>query len=427
MTYGGRMRRLFLTWLATAAVLVSVAAPAGAAGNAQGVTANQIKLGIAYPNLAEVRQLSGVSVDQGSFTDAFNAVIAQINAQGGVNGRKIVPVYAAVTPIGTAPAAQACTTLTEDNQVFAVVSTYTSLSPICYIQTHHTAMVQGVLQAAAPPGSAPNFTLAPPLSSFDPRLIAAFKHTGAFKGQKVAVFATAADQAEMQDFVLPALKAQGVKVLQTAIDNASPSDVAAVDQQVAIAAAKFQSLGATEVVAVGTGSAVWPQGLQANQGSYAPRLLATNGTAISGYVDTPAADPHYFKGLLSGTPTMSSAAAWEQPAMKKCVATIKQAYPNDVIADPSTATGSTPTTWIASIRACQDIPLFTQLVTAAGTTLNNQTFARGGESLRNISLPGVNGAVSFGPGQQYATGPIYLITYDAATKTALTSSQPAPV
>ena len=420
------MRRLFLTLLAGAAMLVSVAAPAGAAGNAQGVTANEIKLGIVYPNLAAVRQLTGVNVDQGSFTDAFNAVVAKINAEGGINRRKIVPVYAAVTPIGTAPAAQACTTLTEDNQVFAVVSNYMSLSPLCYIQTHKTATLQGVLPSAPPPGSAPNFTLAPPVSSFDPRLIAAFKHAGAFKGQKVAVFATAADQAEMQNFVLPALKAQGVKVLQTAVDNASPTDVAAVDQQVAIAAAKFQSEGVTEVVGVGTGGAVWPQGLQANAGSYTPRLLATNGTATSGLADTAAADPKYFPDLLSGTPTISDAAAWQQPAMKQCVASIEKAYPDDAIGDPVTATGSTPTTWIAPIYACQDVSLLTQIVTAAGMTLNNQTFARGGESLRNLSLPGVNGTISFAPGQQYATGPIYLITYDPASKTAVTSSQPAP-
>ncbi len=421
------MRRLFLTSLVSAVVLVSLAAPAAAAGNAQGVTANQVKLGIVYPNLAEVRQLTGVNVDQGSFPDAFNAVIAQINSQGGVKGRKIVPVYAPVTPIGTAPAAQACTTLTEDNQVFAAVSNYTSLSPICYIQTHKTAMLQGVLPSAAPPGSAPNFTLAPPVSSFDPRLIAAFKHAGAFKGQKVAVFATAADQTEMQNDVLPALKAQGVRVLQTAVDNASPSDLAAVNQQVAIAATKFQSVGATEVVGVGTGGAVWPNGLQANGGSYTPRLLATNGTAISGLADTAAANPKYFPGLLSGTPTMSAAAAWQQPAMQKCVATIKKAYPDDAMADPVTATASTQTTWIAPIHACQDLQLFSQIVTAAGTTLNNQTFAHGGESLRGISLPGVNGTISFAPGQQFATGPIYFITYDSGSKTAVTSSQPAPV
>ena len=422
------MSRLLLLVLAACSAVLMSASPAGAAANGQGVSAGGIKVGVAYPNLAEVKQLTGVSVNQGSFTHAFGAVIAQINAQGGISGRKIVPVYAAVTPIGTAPAAQACTTLTENDRVFAVISTYTKLSPTCYIQTHDTAMVQGVLSSAAPAGSAPNFTLSPPLSAFDPRLIAAFKHAGAFKSQKVAVFATAADQAEMQDDVLPALKAQGVKVLDTAVDDASPTDVAAVDQQIAIAATKFQSLGVTEVVAVGTGSGTWPQGLQANQNGYAPRLLATDGTAISGYIDsTTGNDPQYVKGLLSGTPTMSAASAWQQPAMKKCVATIKKAYPRDHIADPVTASNSADTSWLASIHACQDMALFTKIVKSAGKTLNNRTFARGGESLRNISLPGVNGLVSFGPGQQYASGPVYLITYDSKTKTAVTSTQPAPV
>ena len=58
----------------------------------QGVTADSIKLGITYVDLAAIRNI--VNIDQGDYPKAFNAVINDVNAHGGVNGRKIVPVYA---------------------------------------------------------------------------------------------------------------------------------------------------------------------------------------------------------------------------------------------------------------------------------------------------------------------------------------------
>ncbi len=424
-TRSPRRCTLILGLVALTCVLIQPIS-SGAATAAQGVTSHQIKVGIVYPDLSSVKALTGLRFNSGSYEDAFNAVIDQLNTKGGINGRTIVPVYAPVTPIGTAPATHACTQLTEDDGVFVVISTYIVLSPICYIETHHTAMIQGVLPSAAPAGSAPNFNLSPPLSNVDPRLIAAFKKTGAFHNKKVAVFATAADKKEMQSYVLPALKKDGVRVVQSAVEDAAPNDSAAIDQQVAVIAQRFKDAGATVLVGVGTGSSEWPIASQANQSSYVPRLLALNGTQIESYVNSNTGnDAKYLTGLLSGTTSEPYATAWTQPALKRCVSVIRKAYPADAIASPIGASSAVAETWTAPTVACRDVGLLAAIVRAAGKTLDNHTFAAAGESLRNVTIPGVSAPISFGAGRQYANAPIFLVTYDAQSKTAVTASTPA--
>jgi hypothetical protein len=101
------------------------------------VTATSIKLGVAYVDLAAIHQLLGITYDEGSYPDAYQALVNNINSHGGINGRKIQLVTTAVSPIGTAADATACTELTEDDKVFAAIL-YQQLNPLCYIQTHST-------------------------------------------------------------------------------------------------------------------------------------------------------------------------------------------------------------------------------------------------------------------------------------------------
>ena len=129
--------------LVGSAALLARSAPVGASAD-QGVTANTITVGIPYVDLAAVDQQFGLKINQGSYPDAYNALFQQINAAGGINGRKIVPVFVAVNPTGTAAAASSCTQLTEDKHVFVAFS---PLSPICYLE-HGTPTIGATSSAA---------------------------------------------------------------------------------------------------------------------------------------------------------------------------------------------------------------------------------------------------------------------------------------
>ena len=81
------MRKSLVTPVVGALLLSAVAVVAGtgpasaATAPTQAVTATTIRVGIPYVDLAAVRQF-GITLDQGSFPDAYNAIIANLNAHG---------------------------------------------------------------------------------------------------------------------------------------------------------------------------------------------------------------------------------------------------------------------------------------------------------------------------------------------------------
>jgi hypothetical protein len=56
--------------------------------------------------------------------------------------------------------------------------------------------------------------------------------------------------------------------------------------------------------------------------------------------------------------------------------------------------------------------MFAKIADAAGKNLTVSTFTQAGYSLKNITLPGSGGPVSFGPHQPYAIGRVNVLTYD---------------
>jgi Periplasmic binding protein len=404
-------------------VLTSIAVPmvatsSAGAEEAAGVTSSSIKVGIPYVNLAPVEAL-GIKINLGSYPDAYQALIAHLNASGGINGRKVVPFLVPVSPIGTAPAATACTQLTQDDSVFAVLGPE---EPLCY-QLAGVPTVNGTMGASAPPGAAPNFALIPPTSVFDPTQIAVFAKEGIFKDKKVAVFAGSQDRTELA-IVQAALKKQHVPVVQTAVDSAPESDLAASNQQIAVIAQRFKGEGVNMVVGVGAGAVAWVQGLQAAQSAYVPRLVATNYNSLNGSIKD--VDPSYLKGAIAATETPPQQVSWNDPAVKQCVAIIRAAYPSDVIANPIGAPAGASTTWIAPENACQAVSLFATIAKAAGKNLSTATFAKSGYELRNVSVPGAGAPISFGPNQAYASSrPVYVATYDSNSHTLAIPSKPA--
>jgi ABC-type branched-subunit amino acid transport system substrate-binding protein len=414
------MRRAFKAFVPLA-VLVSVTVlqlgtPAGAKefmSSGQGVTASSIKVGVTYADVAAIRSI--INVDPGNYKVAYTALFDQINAQGGIHGRKIVPVFAPVDPLGPAGAATACTQLTEDDKVFAVVGYFLPADTTCYLDSHATPIIGLSLTAAeSAAAKAPWFN--PVISDSDliPREMSTFKQEGAFSGKKVAVVGTSADEAEM-NIVVSELKKLKVDVVQTAVNSVPDTDTAAMTSEFAVIAQKFQSDGAAVVVAVGNAGNNWPAALQSNQSTYTPRLVATDYIDLLAYVENKAGySQTVLKDALTAGGYPPANVFWDDPAMKRCVATIHKAEPTAIINNPVTATASTPVTWTAPETACQQVALFSDIVEAAGKTLNNQTFAKGGASLTHVTLPGGGGTFDFGGGHGDGDGPVFVYQWTPA-------------
>lgn len=403
--------------------------PAGASSPAdQGVTAKSINIGIPYVNFAALQSL-GVTLNDGSFPDAYNALIANLNAHGGVDGRKLVPYYVEMNPAVPSQATSSCAQLTEDNKVFVAIS---PVFPDCYQQDHDTPVIAGSLPGTLPKGVAPDFTLVTPASAYDPLQFAMFKKLGVFKNKKVGLYVgETSDEPELK-IVQSALKKLHVNVVLSAINSTPETDPVASDQEVQSIALRFQSAGVNEVIGVGgAGSTSWPIALLANQSSYKPPWIATNESSLLSYVQSAKGNNPYLDNVMASTPIPSFYQWWQDPAIRKCASIVHKAYPSDTITPPANPSSpeavktSTDTTYASVAEACQYLAMFAKIADAAGKNLTVATFSHAGFGLRNVSFPGSGGPVSFGPNQPYAVGPVNVVVYNRTSKTLVPASTAA--
>ena len=385
---------------------------AGASSPAdQGVTSKTITVGVPYVNFDALRSL-GVNINEGSFPDAYNAVAAYMNAHGGVDGRKLVVDYDEMNPAVTSDVTASCSQLTEDDHIFAALS---PVYPDCYQQDHDTLVIAGSLPGTLPASAAPDFSLSPPDIAFDPYQLAAFAKRGVFKGKKVAIFYAADSDKPEAEAVQADLKTLHVPVVTTAEDSALATDAVAADQEQATIALRFKNLGVNVVIGVGGGSVSWARSELDNQATYKPRLIATSESSFLSYVQSAKGEDPYLDNVLAAASLPSNYQAWQDPAVAKCDSEVKKAYPSDIINPPlnpvNPEAASAPATYVAVIQACQDLTLFAKIADAAGKNLTVASFTHAGYGLKNVSLPGAGGPVSFGKNQPYGIGSVSVVTY----------------
>jgi ABC-type branched-subunit amino acid transport system substrate-binding protein len=180
----------------------------------KGVTPTQIKLGVMMIDFSCIEQfVDAVEPEQ---QRAYQVYVDDINAKGGINGRKIVPVFKSYCPLDLATELTACTSLTDDNHVFATVGTFydpNGNAQLCFAKQHRTVLVGGPLTQALVDRGPPGFMLTTDITS-ERRLrviMALLKKEGTLAGKKVAVADIAADHARVKSVVGPALQSLGVQ------------------------------------------------------------------------------------------------------------------------------------------------------------------------------------------------------------------------
>ena len=395
--------------------------PVSAASSAtQGVTATTIRVGVPYIDVrAAVLRTLGADINYGSFPDAFNALIDNVNAHGGIDGRKIVPYIVAVNPVGTAPAATTCTQLTEDDSVFVVIA---PLQATCYLE-HNVPVVGSVYPSGYAPTAAQDFSPLPPVVAFDPLELTAMAKQGVFKHKKVAIFAGGTGDESELAVVQSALAKLRVPVVTTAVDTAPQGDEAANIAQIGPIVQRFKSDGATEVVAVGTGGAVWPGGLSSIQSAYNPPWVATVESDFNGAVGS-GDSTAFLSNVVTATALPPPAEIWNNAGTQKCVHIIKKAYPSDGIRPFDASLPESEQTWTSVEIACSAMALFEDIAKAAGKDLTVSSFVHAGYGLRNLVLPGANVAVSFAPNRPFGLGSVYMAHYDTATKSVVYADSP---
>jgi len=385
----------------------TTAAPADLTASFRGVTPDAIKVGVVAPDLESIRGL--IDLDHGSYEAAYRAVIADVNAQGGVNGREIVVVFDAFLPVGTEGMDTVCARMTQDEEVFAVIGGLLDDGPLCYTQLENTALVGSTQNDRRVDAStAPWFTGTRNSDDVMTTIINGFDREGIFEGMTIGVVATVADRGDVERVALPLLESLDVNVVDVSFIEASPIDTVAAESEAQLIAEKQQVAGVDLALAIGGAAPRYAGGLE--QSTYRPRVATTSLGSLRAYIrDAGGRDLTPLVNSVAGN-TAEQLGWWEDPAIQDCIA-IVEAAGEPAIFDPNTRASDEPENLVSVAAACRDVALFVAIATAAGPELTNDSFRSAGESLGDFHVPG------FGPGFYSAETPdggvpVYLYEWD---------------
>ncbi|MDI2124610.1 hypothetical protein [Yinghuangia seranimata] len=373
---------------------------------APGVTDTEIKIGVLYPDAAAISAF--VQMGDEDFEGMYRALIDRINARGGVNGRRIVPVFVANNPVGTAPAQEACVRLTEDQKVFAAIGFFVFEQTMCYVETHRTAVIGGPLtEKMYARAHAPWFSTSRG-GDEAAAAVEALAAAGLLAGHKVAVVSAAVDQQIRDDVVVPALERAGVHPVATAVMDPASFDTAAVDAQSGIVAQRLRASGADVVIPVGSAVTVLTEAIAAT--GWRPRMMYLD-WQIGAY-DANHSDASVFDNAVIAGGSVD----WDEATYKECADSVTQAlHAKNAQAHPGGDPDAGAPSPSSIQGACADLSLFTAIATKAGRGLDYATFQDAGFALGAFTVPGGNGPTVYGPGKPAGSGGrTQLWTYDPA-------------
>ncbi len=321
------MRKL----LAPAVVLGLLVGAMGVAGaatdSAPGVTKDEIKFGVTYVDFEPIRSVTNIS--HGDYEKSYNAVIDDLNKRGGVGGRKLVPTFAKINPLGTAPAQEACLKLTEDEHMFAVMGFFLNDAALCYAEQHDTPVLGGTITADLLARTKALWTTLESGADVAPRVIDTLTKAGAFKGGKVGLVTLAADENLLNDVVMPALKRNGVKVTTSAIIDAPANDVTAGITQAGTIMERFKSDGIKTVLAVNNSPSAVITAL--GKTDYRPRIAATAVNPFQAAAINPSTDPSVIKNSISADIGVD----FKDPSLQKCFKLVEKATGDKILEYPA--------------------------------------------------------------------------------------------
>lgn len=405
-----------------------------------GITASKIYVGITYTiNVdAAQRAIGANNLTSGNERADAQAVIDEINAHGGVAGRKLVPVWATYDAETTETRASqdqaACSTLTEDNKVFAVAGVgLTDTLPACLRKAGVLQVEGGVLISS----DEQRFREYPQLFDItglsQDRMMAdqvrAWQRLGWFGGWDTTLGAPGKAKAKLGIVAYddPNWRRPMTKVLLPALARAGhpvdPNDIAYIHvpastaenggsfNQISNAELRFRRDGVTHAIVLDAGGGLTLLfGKDANTQHYYPRLGLNTGAGMQGLYDAKEFDAKMLTGAmgLGWEPaidlTAAKANAYATPATKRCYQVMKQ------------RTGQTfDSTNAAAIALmfCDEINLIAAGAAGAGPTINLRTATAALERLGS-GFPSATLATTFlGPGRHDALEIGYDMVWDS--------------
>ncbi len=381
----------------------------------KGVTADTITLGMSMLDFALLQEMNLSPAGWGDQQAVWEALVADLNARGGINGRMIEAVYDFYSPLGAEDANRSCAVLTEDNDIFANLGGFVGpagSADVCIVGLNETIMVGGeITEEELEQARAPWFHAGPTVEYQTINLLNLLVQTGETDGAVVYMMGGAA-AADEEQFVRDQLEQRGIEVVGSRIIEAPDGDTLEQDRELAVAFEDFVSEGANTLMLFGTPSAQIRGAAAAGlTGSIAIWSNDSGGLANLGQtiVDKSVAD-----GALTTTGPTDDEIFNDELFQERCVAPVKAAeIPEEDLRLPTSyVTGEE--NWFNPLRRyCIALAIFEAIATAAGADLTPETFeatAFGGE-FDDFTLPGI-GPASLRPDKLGAQDGLRLSQFD---------------
>ena len=405
-----------------------------------GVTATKIYVGVTYTvNVDSAQKAIGADgLTSGNERADAQAVIDEINAHGGVAGRKLVPVWATYDAETTETRASqdqaACSTLTEDNKVFAVAGVGLSDTlPACLRKAGVLQVEGGVLISS----DKQRFSDFPQLFDItglsQDRMMAeqvrAWQRLDYFSGWDTTLGRPGSAKAKLGIVAYddPTWRRPMSKVLLPALARAGhavdPNDIAYIHvpastaenggsfNQISNAELRFRRDGVTHAIILDAGGGLTLLfGKDANTQRYYPRLGLNSGAGMQGLYDAKEFDAKMLTGAmgLGWDPAIDLSAAkadtFATAATRRCYQVMKQ------------RTGQTfDSTNAASIALtyCDEINLIAAAAAGAGPTINLRPATAAVERLGSGFPSAALAATYLGPGRHDALEIGYDMVWDS--------------
>jgi ABC-type branched-subunit amino acid transport system substrate-binding protein len=384
----------------------------------RGVTATSIKLGVLLLDVGGLGQIGvGVpGVDPEEERKAYQGFIDDLNARGGVLGRKVEPVYRKYDVASDDAQRAACLHLTQDAKVFAIVDAggFRNAPVLCITEENKTPFIN-VGQSGMPkhwyPRSAGRlFTFFLGGERIMRNFAFELHRLNQLKDKKIGILADLRPgQKETVDVLVDALGDLGYAVTHRS-DLANDLSVGASQVPVEVQQMRTKGVDALVIVANTIYASQFVQTAQSQR--YDLKYFVSDWQ--SGNTDVYAQSmPDNFAGALAITATRTG--EWrvgmpEAPADAAC----RKVYEARVGKKLPRTNLSESNFYGQVVRLCSALQVFAGAATRAGTTLTRDLLGRGVQALGSLQL-GDFGGGSFAVGKFDAADVVRTMQWEAGT------------
>jgi hypothetical protein len=379
--------------------------------SATGVTADSIKLGFSYIDLQTLAESGIIKIDHGPYEEIIKTLVDDVNAKGGINGRKLDLVTAKYSPIGNTEQLAACTKLTEDDKVFAVLNGLINENNLCIVQQHSTVLVNGTGLSAErlAKARAPWATYSASAERGVEALVKVLDENGELEGHTIGIYAAQGGNKSLIDIAVKELKNAGYKVADTALNDAPEGDVQASTAQDKVIAQRMKDAGVDTLINVG----LFIPGADFDAADFHPRMYSLDAGNIAAAAFTNPLGKFPFVGGLGAT--ASTKQVYDDAEFKRCRDVYEKATGKEIKTQQQEDLDGKSSGFTAMAIACTTLQIFTAAAKAAGPNLTNDSFREGLESIGKIDLANTPVA-SFGPDKPDGQDSFQLLQFDATWK-----------